>query len=54
MATWAAGAGVHVDEIRHSGKLRAQQTAEIFAKHLADVPAPFNEWRDTANGGFAQ
>jgi phosphohistidine phosphatase len=34
MATWAASAGIMVDEIRHSGKLRAQQTAEIFAEHL--------------------
>jgi phosphohistidine phosphatase len=34
MAAWAASAGIHVYEIRHSGKLRAQQTAEIFAQHL--------------------
>jgi len=34
MAAWAAVVGVQVDEIRHSGKLRAQQTAEIFAEHL--------------------
>jgi phosphohistidine phosphatase len=34
MATWAASAGIHIDEIRHSCKLRAQQTAEIFAEHL--------------------
>jgi len=34
MAAWAAAAGIQVDEIRHSGKLRAQQTAEIFAEHL--------------------
>jgi phosphohistidine phosphatase len=34
MAAWAATSGIQVDEIRHSGKLRAQQTAEIFAKHL--------------------
>ena len=34
MAAWAASAGIQVNEIRHSGKLRAQQTAEIFAEHL--------------------
>lgn len=34
VAQWAAVAGVHVDEIRHSGKLRARQTAEIFAERL--------------------
>ena len=34
MAAWAAAAGVRVDEIRHSGKLRSQQTAEIFADNL--------------------
>ncbi len=34
IAGWAAAAGVKVDQIRHSGKLRAQQTAEIFAAHL--------------------
>lgn len=34
MAAWAASAGIQVDETRHSGKLRAQQTAEIFAEHL--------------------
>jgi phosphohistidine phosphatase len=34
MAAWAAAADIQVDEIRHSGKLRAQQTAEILAEHL--------------------
>jgi phosphohistidine phosphatase len=34
MAAWAVAAGIRVGEIRHSGKLRAQQTAEIFAEHL--------------------
>ena len=34
VATWAAGVEVRVDEIWHSGKLRAQQTAQIFAEHL--------------------
>ena len=34
MAAWAAAAGIQAGEIRHSGKLRARQTAEIFAEHL--------------------
>ncbi len=34
IAAWAAQAGVDVCEIRHSGKLRAQQTAHILAKQL--------------------
>ena len=35
VAAWAARAGVKVDEIRHSGKLRAEQTAGILAERLA-------------------
>jgi phosphohistidine phosphatase len=34
MAAWAAGAGVEVQQIWHSGKLRAGQTADIFAAAL--------------------
>jgi len=34
VATWAAQRGVEVDQIRHSGKLRAAQTATIFAEKL--------------------
>lgn len=34
MANWVAASGIRVDEIHHSGKLRAQQTAEIFAGAL--------------------
>ncbi len=34
VATWAVEAGLKVDQIRHSGKLRARQTAEIFAEKL--------------------
>lgn len=34
VATWAAQRGVAVDRIRHSGKLRAEQTATIFAEKL--------------------
>jgi phosphohistidine phosphatase len=34
MAAWASQAGLRVAQIRHSGKRRAEQTAEIFAEHL--------------------
>ena len=34
VATWAAQRGVAVDRIRHSGRLRAEQTATIFAEKL--------------------
>ncbi len=34
VAVFAARVGVRVDEIRHSGKLRARQTAEILAEPL--------------------
>lgn len=34
VAAWSARMGLKVDEIRHSGKRRAEETAEIFAKHL--------------------
>ena len=34
MADWAARTGIKVDQIRHSGKLRAEQTATIIAKKL--------------------
>lgn len=34
MAQWAASAGLRVDEICHSGKRRAQQTAEFFTEQL--------------------
>jgi phosphohistidine phosphatase len=37
LADWAAGVGIKVDQIRHSGKRRAEQTATIFAKKL-DTP----------------
>ncbi len=33
-AEWAAEAGARVTQIWHSGKKRAVETAEIFAKHL--------------------
>ena len=34
MATWAAASGLRVDRIQHSGKRRAEQTAEILAEIL--------------------
>ena len=34
IAAWFTSTKLPVDEIRHSEKLRAQQTAEIFAQHL--------------------
>jgi phosphohistidine phosphatase len=34
MAAWAATADIRPDEILHSGKLRAEQTAEILADYL--------------------
>ncbi len=34
IAAWARDAAVGVMQIRHSGKLRAEQTAQIFAEHL--------------------
>ena len=34
LAAWAATADIRPDEILHSGKLRAQQSAEILSDHL--------------------
>ncbi len=34
VAQHIAKLGIHMDKILHSGKLRAAQTAEIFAQHL--------------------
>lgn len=34
VAAWAARMGLRVDQVRHSGKLRARQTAAIFAEKL--------------------
>jgi phosphohistidine phosphatase len=34
MAAWAVRTGIKLDQIRHSGKKRAEQTAAVFAKHL--------------------
>lgn len=41
MAAWAARAGVDVREIRHSGKLRAQETAALFARDLKPANGVF-------------
>jgi phosphohistidine phosphatase len=35
MAAWAAQVGVRVDQIRHSGKRRAEQTAALLAERLS-------------------
>jgi len=35
VAKWLSLSGIEVTEIRHSGKTRAEQTAEIFAKYLS-------------------
>lgn len=40
VATALAGAGVSVERVVHSGKVRAQQTAEILAGHLAPKAIP--------------
>lgn len=34
VAAWAARIGIAVDEVLHSGKRRAEETAAIFARHL--------------------
>lgn len=34
MASWAAQVGLKVDQIRHSGKKRAEQTAALLAERL--------------------
>ena len=34
IAIWARETGLRVQQIRHSGKLRAQETAQILAEHL--------------------
>jgi phosphohistidine phosphatase len=35
MASWAAQVGLKVDQIRHSGKRRAEQTAALLAERLS-------------------
>jgi phosphohistidine phosphatase len=34
VALYVAGLGINVVRIHHSGKLRARQTAEVFAQHM--------------------
>lgn len=36
MTTFLSNAGISVDRVLHSGKTRAKQTAEIFAKSIAE------------------
>lgn len=38
VARWLTASAIKVDEIRHSGKKRAEQTARIFAAHLLSSP----------------
>jgi phosphohistidine phosphatase len=38
LARWAAAAGIGVPEIWHSGKRRAEQTAELIAAQLRPAP----------------
>lgn len=40
VAGWAAAVGIQPDEIRHSGKLRAEQTANILADALKTSGRP--------------
>jgi phosphohistidine phosphatase len=40
VAQWAAAVGIQVDEIRHSGKLRAEQTASLLAAALTTSGHP--------------
>lgn len=39
VALYIAGLGLQLTRIFHSSRLRAKQTAEIFARHLAPAPA---------------
>jgi phosphohistidine phosphatase len=41
MASWAARVGVRVDQIRHSGKRRAEQTAALLAERLSPANGVF-------------
>ena len=40
LAAWIAATGADVDDVRHSGKLRAAQTAEILAQSLRSPVKP--------------
>ena len=58
MAAWAAQVGMKVDQIRHSGKRRAEQTAALLAEQLSPVNgtiavaglAPNDDVRPVAEG----
>ncbi|MEE8146587.1 MAG: phosphohistidine phosphatase SixA [Longimicrobiales bacterium] len=41
MGAWAVGQGLVIDQVRHSGKLRAAETAEILAGYLGPAEEPF-------------
>jgi phosphohistidine phosphatase len=43
MGGWLRSLGVEIEEIRHSGKARARQTAEIIADHVEVGPAAIRE-----------
>lgn len=43
VARYVASLGLDVAEVIHSGRLRAKQTAEIFAKHLSPAQAVRDE-----------
>ena len=56
VAAFAQGAGIEIDQMRHSGKRRAEETAAILAEHLKPVQgvvalpglAPKDDVRPTA------
>ena len=58
LATWAAEAGVRVDQVRHSGKARAEETATLLGAKLRPpqgviaVPGlmPMDDVRPVADG----
>lgn len=43
VARYVATLGIEVAQVFHSGKLRAKQTAELFAQHVV-VPKGITEW----------
>ncbi len=44
MAQLLKQAGVQIDQVIHSGKLRAEQTAEYFVKNLNTPIFTTNQW----------
>jgi len=45
VADLAARMGVEVEQVRHSGKTRAEQTAEILGEALGPGAVPLSRWR---------